>query len=371
MDFVSQPGQNDEKQTPRASRSGKPGFYALGLPLPLIEARLGNAPHRSPCVYRIFRAGAQPYNCYVGSTTGRTDRAYYHYYNLSRGKHHSKHLQSAWNAYGSSAFLFEILEVTAVEFVRKAERRWMTYFAEPATELPRYNCSAEVDQPPHRPPTSATRAKWSRQRLGRKHTAEAKAKIAESSRGRRHSPETLQRMRLHSLGKRLPELAYRRSTAASARSFRLRVQIAKRWCKSMGIDTCRSGSILIMHLARCLSDGKLRLGDRLPATGALAKALKLSHATVSLALRRRAPIINGLTIGKSGAGLVVKRADQSQTARSVSFYAKSTASRISTLHRQRGIQPGTKCREALAAYNARVRSLKAPNTSASGRSKNV
>lgn len=51
---------------------------------------------------------------YIGSTAskgGFKKRWSYHLTDLRQNKHHSRHLQRAWNKYGEQSFLFEIIEI--------------------------------------------------------------------------------------------------------------------------------------------------------------------------------------------------------------------------------------------------------------------
>lgn len=52
---------------------------------------------------------------YIGSTIDFERRFYLHKINLNNNKHHSRHLQAAWNKYGPSNFEFIILEETRAE----------------------------------------------------------------------------------------------------------------------------------------------------------------------------------------------------------------------------------------------------------------
>ncbi len=299
-----------------------------------------------PHVYRIYRIGRADHDCYVGSTTGKTNRAYYHTWHLRRNSHHSLHLQAAWNKYGSSAFRYQVLEISDETHLRNRERWWMTALAVPASTLPRYNCSEETNQPPHWTPTAATRIRWSQQRKGRRHSAEAKAKIAAAGRGRRHSEESLHKLRVAHRGCRPGEEALLLAKQAMRKRFTSRIQAANAWCASLGIECCFDGASLIFHIARSIANGHLRDGDKLPSVGSLAAALHLTVPTVSLVLRRRAPIVGGLTIVATGTGLIVANAADGQISQPLSFYALSTRDRISKVHRDRGIRPAQKCNDA-------------------------
>lgn len=51
---------------------------------------------------------------YIGSSININKRWYQHRYLLDNNKHHCKHLQNAWNKYGSSNFLFSIEKIIDV-----------------------------------------------------------------------------------------------------------------------------------------------------------------------------------------------------------------------------------------------------------------
>ena len=63
------------------------------------------------CVYAIRHVASG--KVYVGSAINRTKRWTEHRRRLRNGDHHSRHLQAAWDAYGQSAFVFEVLETVA------------------------------------------------------------------------------------------------------------------------------------------------------------------------------------------------------------------------------------------------------------------
>jgi len=52
---------------------------------------------------------------YVGSTVNLARRERDHRYQLNRGKHYARHLQRAWNKYGSQAFEWSVLEYVPTE----------------------------------------------------------------------------------------------------------------------------------------------------------------------------------------------------------------------------------------------------------------
>lgn len=58
---------------------------------------------------------------YIGSSANIERRWTDHIYLLNHNKHHSPHLQSAWNKYGQSAFTFEILEICKKDVLQKEQ----------------------------------------------------------------------------------------------------------------------------------------------------------------------------------------------------------------------------------------------------------
>lgn len=57
----------------------------------------------------------QSNNIYIGSAKDFWTRWRYHFWELNNNKHHSKHLQNAWNKYGADAFEFKILETCLLD----------------------------------------------------------------------------------------------------------------------------------------------------------------------------------------------------------------------------------------------------------------
>lgn len=61
---------------------------------------------------------------YVGYTTNIEGRFAYHRSRLLANKHHNRHLQSAYNKYGRTNFIYEILEECEERFLKSAENYW-------------------------------------------------------------------------------------------------------------------------------------------------------------------------------------------------------------------------------------------------------
>ena len=66
---------------------------------------------------------------YIGSSVNIHERWYRHKLSLSRGKHHSKYLQRAWDKYGKDNFVFEIIElVNDKNMILIVEQNYMDTF---------------------------------------------------------------------------------------------------------------------------------------------------------------------------------------------------------------------------------------------------
>lgn len=107
---------------------------------------------------------------YIGSSKDTYKRWQGHRQQLLRNKHHSPYLQRAWNLYGETSFIFEIIEECAIcELITREQ-----YYID--TIKPEYNIS----------PTASSRQ-------GVRMTIEAIARMAERLRGVKHTPEQNQR----------------------------------------------------------------------------------------------------------------------------------------------------------------------------------
>ena len=62
---------------------------------------------------------------YLGGSKNIKKRWDQHKYELSKNKHHSAHLQRAWNKYGRNSFVFEIIETTTEKSLIKKEQYYL------------------------------------------------------------------------------------------------------------------------------------------------------------------------------------------------------------------------------------------------------
>ena len=94
-------------------------------------------------IYKIINTVNNKF--YVGSTTNTKERFRTHRNRLRKNKHHSQHLQAAWNKYGEHVFVFHIIQtVLEGESLQAAEDVWL---AEHVGKPYCYNKSRYSDSP--------------------------------------------------------------------------------------------------------------------------------------------------------------------------------------------------------------------------------
>jgi group I intron endonuclease len=128
--------------------------------------------------------------CYIGSAINIENRWRTHKTTLAKGKHHSGHLQNAWNKYGANAFEFSIIETCFILALIFREQHFID------TIHPEYNISPTAGSP-----------------LGVKHTEETRKKDSEIQK-RKKSPETLKKISDGNKGKIVSEETRRKMSIA-------------------------------------------------------------------------------------------------------------------------------------------------------------
>ena len=124
---------------------------------------------------------------YVGSAKRFDLRWNTHRSFLRKGKHHSPHLQAAWNKYGEQAFEFRKLRVCSPKDMIGYEQLVIDGFKS-ANRLHGYNAR----------PTAESM-------LGYKHTPATRAKMVLAVTGRKASPETKALLSRQRTGRKMPE----------------------------------------------------------------------------------------------------------------------------------------------------------------------
>lgn len=197
---------------------------------------------------------------YIGSAKRFKERWQGHLRSLEKGTHHNKHLQSAYNLYGTNGFVVEILELVSGSTEERRNReqehidgylekwdmcynvRYKTIEHEPScfTHTPeetRKKLSAQrkgrtpwnkgrkspetsgINHPHYgKPMPAATKEKLIAANIGRpppnkgkSPSPETRKKIGDASRGRKRSPETNEKIREKVLGKPRPCMKGKRS----------------------------------------------------------------------------------------------------------------------------------------------------------------
>jgi group I intron endonuclease len=144
---------------------------------------------------------------YVGSAVNIDIRWSRHKYDLKEGKHHSQHLQSAWNKYGEQSFTFEAIEeVTNLEHLLAYEQVYLDFYKSYENDRG-YNIYRVAGSPLGTKHSEETRKKISEGNKGKKYySEEARKKISESNKRRLVSEETRRKLsKLHKGQKRTEE----------------------------------------------------------------------------------------------------------------------------------------------------------------------
>jgi group I intron endonuclease len=120
---------------------------------------------------------------YVGSAVNFARRWAGHQCRLRAGRHHNRHLQSAWNKHGAGAFTFKPLLV--------CEKRDLLMYEQIALDAlrPEFNVEKIAGSSIGCARTPETRAKIAAKARGRQWTPEAKAKLSATVTGRKLSDE--------------------------------------------------------------------------------------------------------------------------------------------------------------------------------------
>lgn len=152
---------------------------------------------------------------YIGSAVNIQQRWSQHIHYLNNNKHHSRHLQSAWNLYGADAFEFSVIEACFIFALIFREQHYLN------TLKPEYNISPTAGSQLGTRRTAETRAnmsaarqyvspetraKMSAARKGTKLSADAKANLSVILKGNKRSlgnvlaPESRQKISASLIG---------------------------------------------------------------------------------------------------------------------------------------------------------------------------
>lgn len=88
-----------------------------------MKTYYNNISSNSSGIYGIVCA--RNFYFYIGSTKKLSSRKAKHIYELRLNKHHSQHLQNAWNLYGEEQFFFIAIENVAIENLQSVEQVYL------------------------------------------------------------------------------------------------------------------------------------------------------------------------------------------------------------------------------------------------------
>ena len=153
------------------------------------------------CVYTI--TNIKNNKVYVGKTHHFYSRKSQHRRALFENKHFNKHLQRAWNIYGESSFVFEILEEYPIEYLYAMEHYWCNM-------LDSFNYEKGYNERPTHPLNKGSNSIKMREQLrqinlGKKASPEAKLKMSLAKLGKVTSTETKLKMSIARKGKSCSE----------------------------------------------------------------------------------------------------------------------------------------------------------------------
>jgi group I intron endonuclease len=138
---------------------------------------------------------------YIGSSVDIAKRFKTHKWSLKNKRHHNRHLQSAWNYYGSQNFIFEELKLVGVEELISEEQKYIDSVS------PEYNLSPTAGNTLGYRHTDESRKSMSRSHMGKTLTPETKAKMSAATSGelnpmydKKHSDMTRRKMSESSKG---------------------------------------------------------------------------------------------------------------------------------------------------------------------------
>ncbi len=132
---------------------------------------------------------------YVGSARDIAVRWRCHRTELRANKHHSCHLQAAWNKYGEDAFEWQVIERDIKEdHLEVTEQRYLDYVFGLGQQ---YNICRVAGNCTGRPVSEETRKKMRDRKLGKRQSAESRRRKSEAKQGEKnhffgqtHSDET-------------------------------------------------------------------------------------------------------------------------------------------------------------------------------------
>ena len=209
-------------------------------------------------VYRIRNLTNNKF--YIGSTNNLYKRFIQHKALLEKGVHHSVYLQRAFDKYGTSQFIMEVLLLCKQEYLLYYEQQ-LIYELEPDYNMNKHATSNRGYKWSEQSRQKASKAQLGNQNAlghklseeskqlisasrkgkrigeqngfyGKTHTEEAKQRIRDAQTGRKHSEDTRKKQaRSHYKPVRIGDIVYESLNAASEASGINKTTLS-RWCKN-------------------------------------------------------------------------------------------------------------------------------------------
>ena len=132
-----------------------------------------------PGVYQIYNKTNN--KRYIGSSLHVRKRWTQHLHLLRNKKHHSKHLQCAWNKYGEDQFIFSCIEYCDPECLLQTEHKYIQQYKATDSKYG-YNVTEDVEHVAVL--SKEDREKISKAGIGRKWTKEQREKFIKSRKGK-------------------------------------------------------------------------------------------------------------------------------------------------------------------------------------------
>lgn len=135
---------------------------------------------------------------YIGSSVNIMRRWQAHKSFLNNNLHTNRYLQSAWNKYGESAFIFEIVERCLPDMLENREQFWLDTLR-PYDRSIGFNLAKFSDAPRRgrigtmrgKSVSPETKMKLRTINLGKRHSQETRAKMSVSQKGKKMRPESI------------------------------------------------------------------------------------------------------------------------------------------------------------------------------------
>src|SRR3972149_3501046 len=141
---------------------------------------------KSMGIYKIVHIESD--KIYIGSSVNIQTRWIGHCRDLKKGRHHSIHLQRAWNKYGASSFKMEMIEPVENRLQLLPRDQYWINLLQPFGENG-FNVNIKVDRPPasnsHSPESNLKKgAGWKGKKRGPM-SEEQKAKVSAAKKGKK------------------------------------------------------------------------------------------------------------------------------------------------------------------------------------------